>query len=69
MFFQALPKFMAPRHIGLTCTAAVGASTRWRASKLLGGAGGGAVIVICIYDWGGKEKRWRNRGIRIIGRS
>lgn len=45
MSFHASPKFKPPRHIGLTYTEAVGASSRWRPRTDLGGGQGGRDMV------------------------
>jgi hypothetical protein len=48
--YQALPKFMAPRHRGLTLTAPVGESIRYRPKGLFGdGAIGKADWKLLIF--------------------
>lgn len=47
MAYQALPKFIVPRHSGLTRREAVGDSMRYRAKgDLAGGAMGSAVSMV-----------------------
>ncbi len=50
MTHQALPKFIAPKQMGLTLTAAVGASSLWRPRRL-GGSGAGFKAMVGVLEF------------------
>jgi hypothetical protein len=54
MLVQAVPKFMAPRHSGLTCTPAVGERSRCRPSRDFGS---GAELAVMLGLSGEADKK------------
>ena len=66
MLVQAVPKFMAPRHSGLTCTPAVGERRRCRPSRDFGSGAELAVMLVCLG--GGAKNPARREGGQILER-
>jgi hypothetical protein len=71
--YHASPKFIVPRHSGETRTPAVVESTRWKSSKLRGGAGSpnmllivaGVLIFLLLFYFGELSAQKQDQKIMI----